>query len=46
MPREKEHYQKNCNEKKDRWTTFGCNNDRLFPEKLIHYGRRIGKMVY
>ena len=32
--------------KKDRCTAFGCNKDRLFPEKLIQYGRRIGKKVY
>ena len=27
-------YKKDCNEKKkDRCAMFGCNNDRLFPEK-------------
>ena len=25
--------EKDCNEKKDRSAVFGCNNDRLFPEK-------------
>ena len=25
--------EKDCNGKKDRWAVFGCNNDRLFPEK-------------
>ena len=25
--------EKDCNEKKDRCAVFGCNNDRLFPEK-------------
>ena len=25
--------EKDCNGKKDRCAVFGCNNDRLFPEK-------------
>ena len=25
--------EKDCNVKKDRCAVFGCNNDRLFPEK-------------
>ena len=25
--------EKDCNGKKDRYAVFGCNNDRLFPEK-------------
>ena len=25
--------EKDCNGKKDRCALFGCNNDRLFPEK-------------
>ena len=25
--------EKECNGKKDRHAVFGCNNDRLFPEK-------------
>ena len=29
--------EKYCNGKKDRCVVFGCNNDRLFPEKYTFY---------